>query len=79
MGDKKRFDIEPKYLRINENTTEDILPINIEVPVALRSATFHEVSKLQNNQQQTTHLETPQLGITEQQLSDSKTASLFNL
>lgn len=29
MGDKKKFDFNPKYLRIEENTTEDIIPENV--------------------------------------------------
>lgn len=45
MGDKKRFEFDPNHLRIEENMTEDIIPENMEIPVALRSATFNAASK----------------------------------
>lgn len=48
MGDKKRFEFDPKYLRIEENMTEDIIPENMEIPMALRSATFNAASKAGN-------------------------------
>ena len=80
MGDKKRFDIDPKYLRIDENITEDIIPENMDIPMALRSATFNAVQK-QNNMQQSTGnnsmiMPPPQLGVTETQLQGQQ---LFGL
>ena len=32
MGDRKKYDSNPKYLRITENTTEDIIPENMSLP-----------------------------------------------
>ena len=71
MGDKKRFDIDPKYLRIEENITEDIIPENMDIPIALRSATFNAVQKNQNNMQtqQNNIMPPPQLGVTESQIT----------
>lgn len=50
MGDKKRFDFDPNYLRIEENMMEDIIPCNMDIPISLRSATFNAASKAGNTQ-----------------------------
>lgn len=45
MGDKKRFDFNPNYLRIDESMMEDIIPVNMDIPIAMTSATFNAASK----------------------------------
>ena len=79
MGDKKRFDIDPSHLRIEENQTEGIIAENQEIPVALRSATFNAVHKNQQSQQypqQQPIMPAPKLGITETQITGQQ---LFGL
>lgn len=80
MGDKKRFDIDPKYLRIEENVTEDIIPENIDIPITLRSATFNEAQKQQAGYNtQPAMMQVPQLNVTESQLDKNKHALFGSL
>ena len=79
MGDRKKYDFVQKYLRINENMTEDILQENMSIP-----STYKDTTKLQtktyNNQQpvqqQPQQQIIPQLNISEVQISGK---DLFNL
>ena len=79
MGDRKKYDFVQKYLRINENMTEDILQENMSIP-----STYKDTTKLQtktyNNQQpvqqQSQQQIIPQLNISEVQISGK---DLFNL
>lgn len=45
MGDKKKFNFDPHFLRIDEDMTEDIIPENMEIPLAMKSATQNAVAK----------------------------------
>jgi len=47
MGDRKKYDFNQKYLRITENTEEDIIPENISLP-----GTFNNTSQKQQYQKQ---------------------------
>ena len=79
MGDRKKYDFVQKYLRINENMTEDILQENMSIP-----STYKDTTKLQtktyNNQQPVQQPPQqqiiPQLNISEVQISGK---DLFNL
>jgi hypothetical protein len=79
MGDKKRFNLEPNYLRISEDMTEDIIPENMEIPQPMKSATAYAVQKTAAGQQvpENFQIQQPifsqpnngsQLGLTETQL-----------
>lgn len=79
MGDKKRFNLDSRFLRIDEDISEDIIPEGMDIPAIMRSATQHAVARMNNAASTPVTANTPyptmqqpsQLGITEQQLSGS--------
>lgn len=83
MGDKKKFTINKKFLRIDEDTQSDIIPENIEIPTKYgghQSNGFQRGNMMFNNHpksepQPTTADIKPELGLTEVQISGQ---SLFS-
>lgn len=80
MGDKKKFTINKKFLRIDEDTQSDIIPENIEIPTKYgghQSNGFNRGMFNKNNQEpaQASSDIKPELGLTELQISGQ---SLFS-
>lgn len=77
MGDKKRFNLDSRFLRIDEDISEDIIPEGMDIPAVMRSATQHAVAQINgaanvpvtSNSPYPTQQQPSKLGITEQQLS----------
>lgn len=73
MGDRKKYDFNPKYLRITENTSEDIIPENMSLPTSNKTQNNNIYSQRNNinfNPNTNTQFqEKPQLGLTEMNIS----------
>lgn len=74
MGDKKRFNMEQNYLRIEEDMTEDIIPENMDIPALMTSANKYAAAKINSHGGFQTPgapqaASQPQLGLTESQLN----------
>lgn len=86
MGEKKRFTFDGKYLRIEEDPSEDIIADGIDIPAVYTSATANAVSKQRNQMQNASQAQPtqtyvapqtmPQLGVTESQITG---VNLFNI
>lgn len=92
MGCKKRYTFNDTYLRLAEDLTEEIIADGVDIPSIYVSATANGVAKYQQNnrgynnnptpqqpapiQQGTPLIQTPQLGISESQLTG---ADLFKM
>lgn len=80
MGDRKKYDFVQKYLRITENTTEDIIQENMSLPSLNKDNTKLQTKTFNNNFNQQPQIQQPQimpqLGISEVQISGK---DLFNL
>ena len=74
MGDKKKFDFNPTYLRIEENLEENIIPENVSLDGLVKDK--HKNDNIGNNYQQyptnvgvrPNVIDSPQLGLTETQI-----------
>ena len=70
MGDRKKYDFIQKYLRINENTEESIIPENMSLPGANNTNKLQtKIYNNNTNEQYNPVTSMPQLGISEAQIS----------
>ena len=67
MGDRKKYDFVQKYLRITENTEEDILTEDMSLPIQKKTNYTNNTQQVVQPPQQYTQM--PQLGISEAQIS----------
>lgn len=75
MGDKKKFDFNPTYLRIEENLDENIIPENVSLDGLVKDKHKNDNTGNNNYQQYPTNvgvrpnvIDSPQLGLTETQI-----------